>query len=254
MEGEGKRGEAVSESTAPPATTGAGRTAHREVADRLRHRIISGALPAGTRLVQADLAERLGVSITPVREALRELENQGLVDFDPFRGASVHAVSLAELEEIYELRRVLLPLAIRERVRTITDEELDLAEAVQRRMSLKSADSQWVEDNRELHRILDGTSRQPHLRAFLRRLADISALYVGISVNRDPERRRRARDDHRALIAAYRARQVEVAIAITISHLNDTAATAAAALDTHPEGAGSGERGGERGSVSAVLR
>lgn len=206
------------------------RTAHREVADHLRSAIISGVLPAGSRLVQADLAESLNVSITPVREALRELENQGLVDFDPFRGASVHAVSLTELEEIYELRKVLVPLAIRERIETITDQELDQAEAVLRRMSLKSPDSQWVEDNRELHRILDGTPQQPHLRAFLRRLADISALYVGISVNRDPGRRRRARDDHRALLGAYRAHQAEVAIAITISHLNDTVSTAAGAL------------------------
>ncbi len=218
------------EPVVPQFTGGSGRTAHREVADHLRQLIISGALPAGARLVQADLAERLDVSITPVREALRELENQGLVDFDPFRGASVHSVSLAELEEVYELRRVLLPLAIRERVQTITDEELDRAEAVQRGMSLNSPDSRWVEDNRELHRILDGTSSRPHLRAFLRRLADISALYVGISVTEDPERRRRARDDHRALISAYRARQAEVAIAITISHLDDTAATAASAL------------------------
>ncbi|CAN5612884.1 GntR family transcriptional regulator [soil metagenome] len=222
----------TAEPTVVAGGSGTARTAHREVADHLRSEIISGALAAGSRLVQADLAERLNVSITPVREALRELENQGLVDFDPFRGASVHAVSLAELEEVYALRRVLVPLAIRERVKTITDEELDQAEAVLRRMTLKSPDSQWVEDNRELHRILDGTSRQPNLRAFLRRLADVSALYVGISVSSDPERRRRARDDHRALLGAYRARQAEVAIAITISHLDDTAATASDALQS----------------------
>jgi DNA-binding GntR family transcriptional regulator len=213
-----------------PLELGAVRTAHREVADRLRLAIISGALPAGTRLVQAELAASLRLSVTPIREALRELETQGLVDFDAFRGATVHAVSLHELEEVYALRRALIPLAVRERVVTVTDDELDQADMIAKRMSLRSPDAQWVDDNRELHRILDGTSAQPHLRAFLQRLADLSALYVGVSVTTDPERRRRARDDHRSLIAAYRARNAEVVIAITLSHINDTAAVAAAAL------------------------
>lgn len=206
------------------------RTAHRDVADRLRQAIVSGALPAGTHLVQADLAARLAVSVTPVREALRELENQGLVDFDAFRGATVHQVSLHELEEVYALRRALIPLAVGERVGSITDAELDAADTVAKRMSLRSSDAQWVDDNRELHRILDGTSTQPHLSSFLRRLADISALYVGVSVHTDPQRRRRARDDHRALIAAYRTRNADVVTALTIAHINDTATVAAAAL------------------------
>jgi DNA-binding GntR family transcriptional regulator len=206
------------------------RTAHRDVADRLRQAIITGVLPAGTHLVQAELAAILNVSVTPVREALRELENRGLVDFDAFRGATVHEVSLVELEEIYELRRVLIPLAVRERVATITDDELDNAEALMTGMSLDVPDGQWVDDNRALHALLDGTPSQPHLRTFLRRLTDISSLYVGLSVNTDPERRLRARDDHRALIAAFRTRNADAVTAITLNHLNDTAAVAAGAL------------------------
>jgi DNA-binding GntR family transcriptional regulator len=206
------------------------RTAHRDVTDRLRHTIVSGALPAGTHLVQAELAASLQVSVTPVREALRELESQGLVDFDPFRGATVHSISLEELEDVYELRRMLVPLAIRERVGTITDAELDEADAVVKRMTLSAPDAQWVEDNRALHRLLDGTSARPHLRAILRRLADISSLYVGLSVHSDRDRRRRARDDHRAMVAAYRDRDADAVIDITLRHIGDTAAVAAAAL------------------------
>lgn len=206
------------------------RTAHRDVTERLRDAIVSGVLPAGTRLVQADLAASLAVSVTPVREALRELESQGLVDFDPFRGATVHQVSLAELDEVYEIRRALIPIAARERVRTITDEEIAEAEAVVSRMTLRVSDTRWVEDNRLLHRLLDGTSGQPHVRAIMRRLADVSSLYVGISVNTDPARRRRARDDHKALVKAYRRRDADQVTAISIRHINDTAAVARAAL------------------------
>jgi DNA-binding GntR family transcriptional regulator len=206
------------------------RTAHQDVLDRLRSAIVSGVLPSGTHLVQTELAANLAVSVTPVREALRDLESQGLVDFDAFRGATVHQVSLAELEEVYELRKLLIPLAIRERIGTITDNEIGAAQALIARMALKGPDAQWVDDNRALHEILDGVPSQPNLRTFLRRLADLSALYVGISVHTDPGRRRRARDDHRALIAAYRARETETVVAITLSHLDDTAAVAATAL------------------------
>lgn len=206
------------------------RTAHRDVADRLREAIVSGVLPSGTHLIQVELAQTMNVSVTPVREALRELENEGLVDFDPFRGATVHAVTVEELEEIYELRKVLVPLAIRERVATITDEELAQADKIARSMTLRMSDSEWVDANRHLHAVLDGTPHQPHLRSFLRRLSDVSALYVGISVQSDPERRKRARDDHNALIAAYRTRNAEAVIAIMVRHLNDTASVAASAL------------------------
>jgi DNA-binding GntR family transcriptional regulator len=205
------------------------RTAHRDVTERLRDAIVSGVLPAGTRLVQADLAASLAVSVTPVREALRELESQGLVDFDPFRGATVHEVSLAELEEVYELRRALIPVAAAQRVRTITDAEIDEAEAVVARMTLRVSDTRWVEDNRLLHRLLEGTS-ESHLGIIMRRLSNVSALYVGISVTTDPARRRRARDDHRALVKAYRRRDAAEVTAISLRHIADTAATAAAAL------------------------
>ncbi|GAA1850802.1 GntR family transcriptional regulator [Pseudonocardia ailaonensis] len=206
------------------------RTAHRDVTERLRDAIVSGVLPAGTRLVQADLAANLAVSVTPVREALRELESQGLVDFDPFRGATVHQVSLAELDEVYEIRRALIPIAARERVRTITDEELAEAETVVNRMTLRVSDTRWVDDNRLLHRLLDGTSGQAHLRAIMRRLSDISSLYVGISVTTDPARRRRARDDHKALVKAYRKRDAEQVTRISLRHIADTAAVARTAL------------------------
>ena len=211
--------------------TSAVRTAHRDVTDRLREAIVSGALPAGTRLVQAELATSLSVSVTPIREALRELEGLGLVDFDAFRGAAVHEVSLEELDEVYELRMLLAPVAVRERIRMITDAELSEAEALNARMTLKISDAHWVEANRRLHQLLDGVPQRPNLRTILDRLSAISALYVGISVDRDPERRRRARQDHEALVNAYRSRDADTVVAITLRHLSDTAEVVRAALN-----------------------
>lgn len=205
-------------------------TTHRDVTERLREAILSGSLAPGTHLVQADLAAALEVSVTPVREALRDLESQGLVDSDPFRGAVVHRVSLEELDEIYELRSTLIPLAVQERVNTITDSELlEAAELVQT-MTVDIPTPQWVEDNRRLHRLLDGEPRKKHLGVILRKLADVAALYVGISVESDSERRRRARDDHRQLVDAYQRRDADAVVAITLRHFADTAEVARAAL------------------------
>jgi DNA-binding GntR family transcriptional regulator len=205
------------------------RTAHRDVTDRLRQAIVSGLLPAGTHLVQAELAASLQVSVTPVREALRELESQGLVDFDPFRGATVHDVSLKELEEVYELLRLLMPIAIRERMETISEEEIDEADRIADRMTKHISDAEWIEANHALHSVLDGTSGPAHLRAILRRLTDVRSLYVGVSVLHDASRRG-ARLEHKELIRAYRARNADRAIEVGLNHLNDAATVAAGAL------------------------
>ncbi len=209
------------------------RTAHRDVTDRLRAAILSGELAPGMHLVQSDLAKSMNVSVTPIREALRELNTQGLVEFDAFRGATVHRVSRVELDEVYELRRLLMPLAVRERVARITDAELDAAEVINSGMGPDLSDAEWVNANRDLHVALDGVSDRVHLREFLRRLSEISALYVGLSISAGNGRRARAVDDHRALIKAYRDRDAERVIAISLVHLSDTEQVARTALEQY---------------------
>lgn len=73
----------------------------------LRERILSGALPPGARLSDLALSREIGISRTPVREAIRMLAADGLVDVVPHQGATVRAPSLAELDELYEIRAVL---------------------------------------------------------------------------------------------------------------------------------------------------
>lgn len=83
------------------------RTLSDEVADRLREAVRSGALPPGTRLVEQEMAERLGVSRVPVREAIQTLVDEGLVRKSPHRGAYVYLPSRKEIDEISSLRVVL---------------------------------------------------------------------------------------------------------------------------------------------------
>src|SRR5437868_2307590 len=83
------------------------RTKEEQVADFLREGIISGMFPRGSRLKQAEIAERLQLSITPVREALKLLEAEGYVVGDSFRGASVVPFDASASEEVLELRMLL---------------------------------------------------------------------------------------------------------------------------------------------------
>jgi DNA-binding GntR family transcriptional regulator len=83
------------------------RTKEEQVADYLREGIISGMFPRGSRLKQAEIAERLQLSITPVREALKILEAEGYVTGDSYRGASVVPFDASASEEVLELRLML---------------------------------------------------------------------------------------------------------------------------------------------------
>jgi DNA-binding GntR family transcriptional regulator len=83
------------------------RTLSDEVADQLREAVRSGALPSGTRLVEQEMAERLGVSRVPVREAIQTLADEGLIHKSPHRGAYVYLPTRKEIDEISSLRIVL---------------------------------------------------------------------------------------------------------------------------------------------------
>lgn len=87
-----------------------------EVTDRLRHAILSHRFQPGDRLRAESLAVEFAVSPTPLREAFARLAGEGLVTYHPQRGVRVAAISLAEMEEIYELRELLEPMAIRRSV------------------------------------------------------------------------------------------------------------------------------------------
>ena len=211
------------------------RTAHRTVTDRLREAILSGELPGGTRLVQSELAASLAVSVTPVREALRDLVGEGLIEFDPYRGATVHTPTLSELEEIYELRQMLTAGAVRQGVQNISDEELDQAAALHKAMKSETDPAAWLDLNRQFHHVLDAASRRPLYQEMLGRLADLSALYVGVSISGSKSRRKNANQDHGEMIDAYRDRDAELAVELALRHLGDTVEVARARLLSAPD-------------------
>lgn len=205
-----------------PAITGLSRTTQATVTDYLRKAILSGELPAGTRLVQAELAEALNVSVTPIREALRELSTQGLINLDAFRGGVVHTPTLAELEEIFEIRAALLPLSIQKGVYGITEQDIQQAESLLDQMEAEGDRPRWVELNRQFHSLLYQADRSSHLRNLLQRLSDIAAIYINLSFAEKPLQKESADKEHRELLEAYCQKDVEQATQVTLSHINST--------------------------------
>lgn len=94
------------------------------IADQLREEILSAQLPAGSRLLETELAERFGVSRGPIRDALTELAREGLVEDLPRRGTFVAALTETDLEEVYWLRRAIEEAAVRLAVARASDDEI----------------------------------------------------------------------------------------------------------------------------------
>jgi DNA-binding GntR family transcriptional regulator len=125
-ESAGGQGCPVSTAMIPPArsflngSTGAAPSRTEAVLDAIKHAILAGELRPGQGLVETELAQLLGVSKTPVREALKTLAGAGLVTMSPYRGATVRAIDPASAAAIYDLRLLLEPEAVRRAVQAST--------------------------------------------------------------------------------------------------------------------------------------
>ena len=198
------------------------RTSHEVVSAALRRAIVSGVLPGGSRLIQTELAAEMGVSTTPIREAFRDLVAEGLLEFDRYRGAIVHAPTIEELREIYDIRMALEPLALRLGAGRMTAEAE--AEATELIAAMDATDDvpTFVERNRRFHELLTDLSASPRLIATLRTLRDGAALYVGASLERDRSLMRSSNQDHRLLLDATRSGDAELASSLIVRHLQAT--------------------------------
>lgn len=194
------------------------RTAHEFVKDSLRRAILRGELSGGTRLIQSELASTLNVSTTPVREALRDLATEGLITLDRHRGGVVRELNWSDMEEIRLIRQQLEPLAVRLGVEHITDDELSETDRLRQRMAKERDLGNWVELNTQFHLVFHASTRVARLAAILKRFEESSAIYVAQAQRWHPEIRRRANDEHGALIEAFRARDAERAAAVMRGH------------------------------------
>lgn len=177
------------------------------VLETLRDAILAGAYDEGAKLDQRQIADDLGVSMIPVRESLRQLEAEGLVQIRPYRGAFVAQLSATELEQIYLIREVLEELATRLAVPLLSAVQLDQLEATLLEMERATAADDFAalfELNRRFHFTIYGASGNPPLVQIISGLWDRSAAYRRMyTYLRD--RTGSALVEHRAIYAQCRA-------------------------------------------------
>lgn len=198
------------------------RTAHESVLDSLRQAILGGSLEAGSPLVLTELSSALGVSKTPIREAIRDLAGEGLVDFDSYKSSVVHTPTVAEAREIYEMRLVLEPLAVSKSVGRIDRADLERATALQRQMEGVTEVAAWIALNRDFHIRLTARAAAPLLNDTIVSLRNKSALQVAWSLTAAPQLMAAANADHAAIVGAFARADRAAAIESTRHHLQAT--------------------------------
>ncbi|SFR15541.1 GntR family transcriptional regulator [Poseidonocella sedimentorum] len=173
---------------------------------RLCDEIRSGALAPGARLLETDIAARLQTSRTPVREAIRRLEAEGLVDHQPRTGAIVRVLDYSEIMELYEMRTVLEGTAARLAARAASPMEIEELKSIHQEMIRSPGDSAGqVLLNRQFHtRLLEAARNRFLLRAAVS--VEKTLLILGPSAMEFPERMREAFAEHGAVIEALEAR------------------------------------------------
>jgi DNA-binding GntR family transcriptional regulator len=191
--------------------------------EAIRAGIVSGDFARGQRLREEELAARVGVSRTPVREALRRLDAEGLVEFAPNRGARVTAWSGQELWDNYEVRAMLESYGARLAAERITDEELDAIDEIAARMTALNRKGSAAADeltvlNGQFHRAILKASRHPQLDTIARGLMD-APLIVRTFQRYSQERMRSSVRQHAELVEALRAGDGAWAEAVMHAHI-----------------------------------
>lgn len=205
--------------------------APEQVTQRLREAIAIGALQPGERLNQADLADRLGVSRMPIREALRRLEAEGLVVMQPYKGAVVSDLSATELKEIYEMRIALEVLALRRSIPNMDDAALREMRALLETMDEEDDMNAWVMHNRRFHDLLYHRAERSLLLETIDNLRVKSDRFLRLfATQRD--RTHHAQEEHWAIYHACQQRDIDAAARLLQGHLQSTVTSLSKSLRT----------------------
>ncbi len=193
------------------------------VLEAIREAITNGSLQPRERLMEIQLAEELGVSRTPVREALRKLELEGFIVMVPRKGAYVADLSMKDIADVFEIRAALEALAAGLAAERITEEELDNMErllAEKGEAIFQNDIDKLVEADTKFHEAMYKASRNERLTVIISNLREqIQRLRLtSLSV---PGRMKESLDEHRNILEAIQARNAKLASALAQEHIEN---------------------------------
>jgi DNA-binding GntR family transcriptional regulator len=197
-------------------------TARHRVRLALHHRIMSGALPGGTRLVQSALAEEFSASARPVREALRDLAAEGFVRIEARGGAVVTELSRGDLEDIYQIRMLLEPTAAARSAVHASEDSIVRAVRLLSALESETDAGQWARLDADFHQVVTEAGGSRRLAAALGNLLELSARYVRHSLLAAPGRARESNAEHEAILRAVLKKDPPAAADAMFRHLDGT--------------------------------
>lgn len=203
----------------------ASQSLHEEVLTRLRDYIVEGKIPDGARVPEKQLCELFGISRTPLREALKVLASEGLIDLLPNRGARVRPLDQGEIRELFELMGGIEALAGRLACERITETEFLRIEEIHHQMYshyLRKDLSKYFKCNQDIHRMIVEASRNNALKATYLSLADrLRRLRYSANLDRHRDRWGEAMREHEAILDALRRRSSQELSDILFNHLRN---------------------------------
>jgi len=192
------------------------------VADRLRDQIIRGEIPEGAQLRQDAIASQYKVSRIPVREALRQLDAEGLIEIVHNRGAIVPALSPEDIEELFSIRALLEPEVLKLSIPRLTPEDFSEAEAVLetyvRELRREEHVSAWGRLNWQFHSILYSRANQPRFMAIIRNVNNSGERYTRLQLYLT-HGMKRANEEHHQILELCRNREIGAASKLLRQHI-----------------------------------
>lgn len=192
--------------------------------DKIREDILSDAYVAGDKIVEAKLADELGVSRTPVREALKQLELDGLVDNIPNRGVVVKGISNQDIQDIYTIRVAIEGIAARWAVERMDDSVVEDLKEIYDLMefyTFKNDLDRIFELNTRFHETIYVATQSRYLEQVLRDFQ----LFIKSTRNRSLQTIGRSKDaleEHKAILEGFMERDAEKAYAATVKHIESS--------------------------------
>lgn len=188
------------------------------IEERLRTAILDGSLPTGTAVRQQELATLFGVSRMPVREALRQLEAQGLLAVEQHKGAVVAPLITWDATETYELRILLESEALRQSVPALVEADFEAIERLIDRMEAETDYAAMGALNKDFHLALYAKASNRRLMTLVGIGLDEEERFLRFNL-KDMGLGKVSQDDHRELVAAVRAGDVDLAVQLLTRHL-----------------------------------
>lgn len=206
----------------PMATTPRSKQAlHQTIRNTLRAEILSGELPGGAALRQDALAERFQASRIPVREALRQLEAEGLVLHQLNRGAVVARMNVEQLCELLDIRVALECHAARLAVPNMVERDFEAMDRILDAYQASTDLSEWAEYNRRFHLALSAPANNRRLRRLIEEYCLNTDRYTHVAMSQATGKER-PQQDHRRIVEACRRRDVQAVVALLEEHIMET--------------------------------